>query len=150
MIVADTNLVVYLALPEACAAVARAVRVRDENWVAPPLWASEFRNVLATYVRVGQLSVEQAREVWPAARALVREVEADPLAVLDHATARGLSGYDAEFVALAEALGVRLVTDDRRVLAACPDLAVSLDAFADEGKGAEESGSPAPPDAPDR
>ena len=60
----------------------------------------------------------------------------DPAAVLDAAFARGLSGYDAEFVALAEALAAPLVTDDRRVLAACPGLAVSID---DYGAGPEAS-----------
>jgi len=59
-----------------------------------------------------------------------REVPLAPVQLLDFALTRGLSAYDAEFAALAEALGVPLVTDDRRVLAACPDLAVSPDAYA--------------------
>jgi predicted nucleic acid-binding protein len=145
VIVADTNLVAYGAIEGDRTEAAARVRRRDADWVAPPLWASEFLNVLVTQVRAGKLTVAQARAVWPAARALVREVESDPLAALDLAAVRGLSGYDAEFVALAARLGVRVVTDDRRVLAACPDLAVSLDAFADEGNGGEG----APPDAPD-
>lgn len=51
--------------------------------------------------------------------------------MLEAAFEYGLSGCDAEVVALAEALGVLLVTDDRRVLTACPRVAVSLDAFAE-------------------
>ena len=136
MIVADSNLVVYLALREDRATAARAVRVRDAEWMAPPLWASEFRNVLATYVRAGRLAPVEAHETWDIGRALVRDVPVDPAAVLDAAFARGLSGYDAEFVALAEALAAPLVTDDRRVLAACPGLAVSTD---DYGAGPEAS-----------
>lgn len=140
MIIADTNLVVYFTLRGERRATARAVRVRDKDWVAPPLWASEFRNVLATYVRAGRLTPAQARDTWETARALVRDEAVDPLRALDAAFDRGLSGYDAEFVALADALGVPLVTDDGRVLAACSGLAVSLDAFS----GAEPTG-----DAPD-
>ena len=132
MIVADSNLVVYLALREDRAAAARAVRVRDADWTAPPLWASEFRNVLATYVRGGRLAPAEARETWDIGRALVRDVPVDPVAVLDAAFARGLTGYNAEFVACAEALAALLVTDDRRVLAACPGLAVSIDDFGGE------------------
>jgi predicted nucleic acid-binding protein len=38
-----------------------------------------------------------------------------------------LSAYDAEFVALAEILGARLVTEDRAILAAFPNQATGLD-----------------------
>lgn len=153
MIVADTNLVAYFTLRGERRATARAVRLRDATWVAPPLWTSEFRNVLVTYVRAGRLTPAQAHAAWAAGRAAVEDLPVEPVAVLDAAFARGLSGYDAEFVALAKRLGVRVVTDDRRVLTSCPDLAVSLDDFVgeDEGNGSESAPSEdAPPDAPDR
>lgn len=137
MIVADTNLVVYAALLGERTEAAGRVRARDPGWVAPPLWRSEFRNVLVTHVRAGRLSPERAREIWEAASGLVRDVEVDPVAALGAAFAYGLSGYDAEFVALAEGLALPLVTDDRRVRAACPEVAVSLDEFAAGGPGAE-------------
>lgn len=137
MIVADTNLAVYFTIRGERVTSAERVRQRDADWVAPPLWASEFRNALATHVRVGRLTPVQARDVWAAGRALIRDVEVDPLGALDAAFASGLSGYDAEFVALAEALDVPLVTDDRGVLRACPQTAVSLDDFA---PGPPESG----------
>jgi predicted nucleic acid-binding protein len=143
VIVADTNLVIYFAIRGERVESAERVRQRDADWVAPPLWASEFRNVLATHARVGRLTAHQAREVWGVGRALVDDLEVDPLAVLDAAFAHGLSAYDAEFVALAESLGIPLVTDDRRVLAACPNRAASLDDF---GFGAAE----ALPDDPGR
>lgn len=129
MIVADTNLIVYDVIEGERSAAASRVRRRDAHWVAPTLWRSEFRNVLVQHVRHDRLSPERARAAWSIARSLVRDVEVDPLAALDAAFAHDLSGYDAEFIALADTLGVPLVTDDRRVLGACPDLAVSLDAF---------------------
>jgi predicted nucleic acid-binding protein len=49
--------------------------------------------------------------------------------VLRTALASGLTAYDAEFVVLARALGVPLVTADRTVLAAAADVAVSLESF---------------------
>jgi len=42
-----------------------------------------------------------------------------------------LSAYHAEFVALAEILGVPLVTDDRAILKCWPGHALSLDAAMD-------------------
>jgi predicted nucleic acid-binding protein len=39
------------------------------------------------------------------------------------------SAYDAQFVVAAADLGVPLVTYDRRILNACPGLAVSADHF---------------------
>jgi len=40
-----------------------------------------------------------------------------------------LSAYDCEFVALARAVGARLVTEDRAILKAFPKEAQSMDAF---------------------
>ena len=149
MIVADTNLIVYYVLEGDRSDAASGVRRRDPSWVAPPLWASECRNALVQHVRHGRLALTQARGAWGVARALVRDVEVDPLAALDAAHAHGLSGYDAEFVALAEALGVPLVTDDRRVLTSCPGLAVPLDAFGDGAHDGESSGNPSDAPGPD-
>ncbi len=148
MIVADTNLVAYLLLAGDRTPEARRVLRRDADWAAPPLWQSEFRNVLVQYLRQGTLTPEHARSVWEEAWSLLHRHEAAPHAiqVLDVAFALELSAYDAEFVAVAEALGAPLVTDDRRVLKACP--AVSIGEFARGTSDVE--GDADRPDAPGR
>ena len=133
MIVADTNLVAYLLTPGERTEAAEAVRARDPEWVAPPLWRSELRSVLVQHLRVGSLDAETAIAAWTDAEALLRAGTREPETsrTLHAAVEHGLSAYDAEFVALAEALDVPLVTDDRRVLRACPDIAVAIADFAE-------------------
>ena len=55
MIVVDTNVVVHTILGGPHAAMGTAAFARDPEWAAPPLWRSEFANVLATQVRAGAL-----------------------------------------------------------------------------------------------
>jgi predicted nucleic acid-binding protein len=51
MIVTDTNLLAYLFLGGPGTILARAVFIRDSEWAAPFLWRSEFRSVVAKYLR---------------------------------------------------------------------------------------------------
>ncbi len=131
MIVADTNLIAYLLIQSEHTAAAEKVRARDGTWLAPPLWRSEFRNVLALYVKGGRLALGAVLQLAEAAEALMhgREVEVDAATVLRLAAASGCTAYDCEFVAVAQAAGVPLVTADRKVVAAFPSVAVSPAAF---------------------
>ena len=132
MIVADTSLIASLFLSTPATAVAEAVLEKDPDWTAPALWRYEFRNVLATQVRVLGLPVEQAVALFEKAEEIVVEpqIEAEPGAILRLAHAKKLSAYDAEFAALAHALKVKLVTADSGILKTNPDVAVSPEAFA--------------------
>jgi predicted nucleic acid-binding protein len=110
---------------------ARAVWKKDARWMLPTLWRSEFLNVLTTSVRAHVLSLADAQQTWQVAIAIFDQNEVEPsgTAVLNTASERNLSAYDAQFVVAAADLGVPLVTYDRRILNACPDLAVSADHF---------------------
>ena len=133
MIVADTNLISYLLIDGDRTEAARRAWRRDPDWRAPPLWRSEFLNVLAISVRAGILDPLAAERAWIAATSLMvgREAQPEGQAVLRTALRDGLSAYDAQFVVTAGQLGVALVTGDRRILRARPDLAVAIEDFGD-------------------
>lgn len=125
MIVVDTNVVAYFWLPGEHTAMAERLRTADPEWTAPLLWRSELRSVLVGWMRRGHLDMPTAAEIAAAAEAQMagREFAVSSARVLERAAASGCSAYDCEFVVLAEELDVALVTTDRQVLSAFPDLA---------------------------
>jgi predicted nucleic acid-binding protein len=131
VIVADTNLVAYLLIEGEKTDSARAVWTIDPRWMLPTLWRSEFLNVLTTSVRAHVLTLTQAHDTWHIAQTVFERNEVEPSgdAVLETAAARSLSAYDAQFVVAATDLEVRLVTSDRRLLQACPDIAIAPETF---------------------
>ena len=136
MIVVDTNTLVHALTPGPRQAAAQAVLGRDPHWVAPRLWRSEFRNVLATDMRRGNLAIEGALELAARAEQVLGDgdYETSTADVLDLCRGSGCTAYDAEFVSLAMSLGVHLVTGDRQVLDAFPGLAVTPEAFVKRGR----------------
>jgi predicted nucleic acid-binding protein len=134
VIVADVNLIAYLLIVGQGTEDAEAVFRTDPEWAAPLLWRSEWRNVLAGYLRREQLDRSEVMERLDAAEALVRRREylVDGARVIDLVAASPCSAYDCEYVALAEALDVPLVTADRALLDAFPDRAVAPADFSGE------------------
>lgn len=128
MIVVDTDVVAYFYLPGEFSLAAEALLQRDPEWAAPPLWRSEFRNILTGYVRRGTLSLEQAYSIQTEAESLLegREFDVDSREVLELVGSSDCSAYDCEFVALAQRLGTRVVTMDKKLLKAFPTTAVAL------------------------
>jgi predicted nucleic acid-binding protein len=131
LIVADTNLLAYLLLPGQHTGAAERVFQADHEWAAPVLWRSELRSVLGQQLRRGELDVAGALVLFSHAERILdrREYLVGSGAVLDLLTNTGCSAYDCEFVALANALDVPLVTSDRRVLTAFPGRAVRMEEF---------------------
>ena len=130
MIVVDTNIVAYLYLPTEYTAQAEALFERDPEWVAPLLWRSEFRNILAGYLRRAKLRFDEACSLQAEAESLLagNEFEVDSRRVLELVRDSDCSAFDCEFVALAISHGVKLVTMDSKLLATFPGTAIGLDA----------------------
>ena len=131
MIVVDTNVVAYLLITGQHTAAARATLLRDSEWAAPLLWRSEFRNVLAVYLRKAQLTVGKAATLCTTAEALFagREHLVTAREVLALADESGRSAYDCEFIAVARHLKNKLITSDKPLLASFPDDTIALSAF---------------------
>lgn len=131
MIIADTNLVSYLLIEGERTVAVRRVHEKDPDWKLPTLWRSEFLNVLTSAVNAFVLDRQQAFSTWWVAVDLFsgREIEPDGDRVLSLALERRISAYDAHFVAVADELGVPLVTGDRAVTRQCPDIAVAIEDF---------------------
>ena len=132
MIVTDANQLIYLSVRGgALTARVDAVYRRDGDWAAPYLWRSEVRNALARMIRDSKITMDEACTVLANAETLLKNQEylvASP-DVLALAIQSGCTTYDCEYVALAEALNVPLVTDDREVLRAFPARAMSPEQF---------------------
>ncbi len=128
MIVVDSNVLAYLYLPSEHTAAAEALFERDPDWAAPILWRSEFRNILAGYLRRKSISFEQAYGLQKEAQNLLTglEYEVDSRTVLELVRDSDCSAYDCEFIALAMHLDTRLVTMDRKLLRAFPKRAQAL------------------------
>jgi predicted nucleic acid-binding protein len=128
MIVVDSNILAYLYLPGERTADAEGLFERDPEWAVPVLWRSEFRNILAGYIRRNTLTFQQACKIQNEAESLLSgsEFEVDSRVVLELVRDSDCSAYDCEFVALAIKLNTKVVTADKKVLRAFPAYATTL------------------------
>ena len=128
MIVVDSNILAYLYPPGDRTADAEMLLMREPEWAAPILWRSEFRNILAGYIRRKTITFDQACSLQKEAESLLAgaEFEVDSSAVLELVRDSDCSAYDCEFVALAIKLNTKLVTVDKKLLREFPARAVIL------------------------
>ena len=131
MIVVDSNIIIYLHVQSERTALALQALQKDPYWVVPPLWESEFRNVMAGYIRRRILKIEDAKLLMKSALQTMegREILPPSDLVLDSVAVSDCSAYDCEYVALAKHLNVKLVTVDNKILQSFPETAIELDAF---------------------
>ena len=131
MIVVDTNIIGYLYLTSDRSDLAEQALLKDPIWTAPLLWRSEFRNVLALYLRKKLLNLEEAQRIMAEATQLMqdREYEIASHQVLSLVATSTCSAYDCEFIALAKDLDIPLITTDKQILNQFPEIAFSLEQF---------------------
>ena len=131
MIVVDTNIIIHIHVQSERTALALQILKKDPYWVAPPLWQSEFRNVMTGYIRRRILKLEDAKLVMKSALKTMEDREILPPSdlVLDLAAASNCSAYDCEYVALAKHLDIKLLTGDNEILRSFPETAVELSSF---------------------
>jgi len=132
MIAADTNLWVALLLEHEKTDVAEAVYSREQRWQVPGVCLSEFRNAGLMYVRRKLITPAHLVEVVKEWHLLAPEVHrhlADDTLVIHRAAESGCTAYDCEYVVLAEVMDIPLLTWDKQVLAAFPDIAATPEAF---------------------
>jgi predicted nucleic acid-binding protein len=91
-------------------------------------WKSEFRNILAGFIRSEDFSFDKAYQIIREAEFILSscEFEVDSLLVLELIRDSACSAYDCEFVGLAIKNECRLVTIDKQILKAFPKIAMAL------------------------
>ena len=129
MIVADVNTIAYLWIPGEMTAAAEKALVKDSEWVAPQLWRSEFRNVLAQYLRRDLISADLVEKCLRGAESQIHTYMVPSTLIMQQVSRSTCSAYDCEYVALAKSLNVKLVTADMQICRQFPDVAVSLQTF---------------------
>lgn len=128
MIVVDTNVIAYLYLPTKYTPHAEKLLEENPVWVAPHLWRSEFRNVLALYLRKNIITYEKALQIQAEAENLMagNEYEMKSINILSLVNSSKCSAYDCEFVSLAINLNTTLYTMDKKVITEFPVLSRPL------------------------
>jgi predicted nucleic acid-binding protein len=127
-VVIDTNVVAYLLLgTEGFVTEARACFSAVSNPIAPAHWEAELTNVLWMAVRSGILPPEEGPVRLSLARRLgVESVTTATLCqgALLRSVTSGIAVYDTLFVELAARTGCPLLTFDKAVIKAFPDIAI--------------------------
>jgi predicted nucleic acid-binding protein len=112
------------------------LRGNDASWIGPPIWRSEQRNALMQYVRASDpriprtdIDLGEAQSYMKDAEGWMKTLNVRSSVILRLAAESGCTAYDCEYVALAQRLGVRLVTYDNEVLEAFPNTAMTPSDF---------------------
>ena len=132
MIVVDTNVIASMWVPNDMDEWVYKILKKDDGWVAPLLWRSEFRNVLSIYLRKDILEFSVVLQAAEEAEHLMNsnEFEVNSTQVMSLVSNSSCSAYDCEFVALSDDLNVPLVTFDKKILREFPNIAIHPEEFA--------------------
>ena len=128
MVAVDTNIVVALFIRGRFSDDALKLQRKDSVWRTEPFTLAEFSNVLATYQRGRYLSQAAALERLQLAEEFLSPnyVRVSNQSALELALQYRVSAYDARLLAVADQLGLRLITEDIQLRTAAPALTQSL------------------------
>ncbi|MEX0662459.1 MAG: type II toxin-antitoxin system VapC family toxin [Balneolaceae bacterium] len=131
MIVVDTNVIVSMWVPNEMDEWAYKVLKKDDHWVAPLLWRSEFRNVISLYLRKNILDQSVLLQAIEEAEQLMEDNEFDvnSTQIMNFIIDSSCSAYDCEFIALADDLNIPLVTFDKKIVREFPGIAINPKEF---------------------
>lgn len=131
MIVVDANILIYSLIEGDYSPLIHKLRERDMDWRTTGLCLHEVVNVLATYQSRDILKLAQCKKLLEHAERFMKvaqcEVKMDT--ALAVAAKYAITGYDAQYVALAQSLNVPLITEDRKLRNAVPGIAFSMQEF---------------------
>ncbi len=128
MLIVDTNVVAYLLIEGDYTAAARSLHRRDDDWRSEAFIMVEFINMLAASIAAKRMDSVLAQRFLAETTSLLH----GKLAAVRHdsvllmALQYRVSAYDALFLALAQQLNRRLITEDAKLRAAAPKLTRSL------------------------
>ena len=128
MLVVDTNIIAPFYIRGAYTERVHELHRSDSLWRTDPLALVEFSNVLATYQRARYLTTNEARMCLAEAERFLRPhyLQVTHETSLTVAIRYGVTTYDARFLAAAMHLNTRLVTEDKKLRDAAPNLTQSL------------------------
>ena len=129
MILVDTNVLFSLVVDSELSQAAVRLHEQDDDWHSEYHALVELTNVLARYIRNGKMTAAEGRLALTTAEDFMD----GHLYSVAHADALELtfgpqvSVYDARFLAAATCLQTKLVTEDRKLRNAAPELTCSLE-----------------------
>lgn len=131
MIVVDANILIYSLIQSDQSRLIQQLRAKDADWRTAALCLHETLNVLATYQRREVLTLAQCRVLLGHAERFVQMAQCEVAMdiALNLAAKFGITGYDAQYVVVAQSLNVPLITEDRKLQKAVPNLALSMQDF---------------------
>ena len=126
MIVVDASLIGNLFIRSDHSPLAVQVFEKDPDWYAPFLWQSEVGSIITSYFRYRGLTLDKAYRIMDEAHAMMMEHERfiSSTLVLELVVTNKCTSYDCEYVALAKEMNRTLVTFDKQVVEAFPQITV--------------------------
>jgi predicted nucleic acid-binding protein len=125
----DSNILAYLLIDGVHTEGVRRLAQRDSAWQSESYILIEFTNVLTRYMAADILGLTEVQKLFSEADQIIGTSlhTASHLDALALAAEFKVSAYDARYLAVAQTLGQKLVTEDKKLRAAAPKLTQSVE-----------------------